>query len=72
MIATKVTYQVYFDELEAECLETLRLLNAIKKDHLTADQKEDFLGELSVSISSLRIKTELLEKDLENLDEVIL
>jgi hypothetical protein len=58
---------VLFDELEQECLNTVRYIEALKATRLSKNQKEDILGDLSASITHLRIKTELFDKYFEEL-----
>ncbi len=54
-----------FEELEEECLTAIRYIEALKVGELSLSQKEDILGELSASITHLRIQTEQLDKKLE-------
>lgn len=56
---------VLFDELEQECLTAVRYIEALKVARLSKGQREDILGELSASITHLRIQTEHLDKALE-------
>ena len=58
---------VLFEELEQECLTAVRYIEALKVKELSGDQKEDILGELSASITHLRIQTQALDKRLEKL-----
>ncbi len=58
---------VLFDELEQECLNTVRYIEALKATRLSKNQKEDILGDLSASITHLRIKTEMFDKYFEEL-----
>jgi len=57
--------KVLFDELEQECLTAVKYIEALKLKDLSDDQKEDLIGELSASITHLRIQTEALEKGFE-------
>jgi hypothetical protein len=54
-----------FEELEEECLTAVRYIEALKVRELSLNQKEDILGELSASITHLRIQTEQLDKRFE-------
>ncbi len=54
-----------FDELEQECLTALKYIEALKAKELTRAQREDILGELSASITHLRIQAEQLDRTLE-------
>ena len=53
---------VLFDELEQECLNTVRYLEALKVSRLSKNQREDLLGELSAAVTHLRIQTEQFDK----------
>ena len=64
------SYKPLFKELENQCLEKVKLLEAMKLKSLTEEQKENLIGDLSVAITSLKIKTELLDAELENTDRV--
>ncbi len=52
-------------EYEEECLNAVRLIEGLKLQTLTEEQTEDMLGELSASITHLRIHSEQLEKLIE-------
>ena len=52
-------------EYEEECLNAVRLIEGLKTRTLTENQTEDMLGELSASITHLRIHSENMEKLLE-------
>jgi hypothetical protein len=54
-----------FEELEQECLTTIRYIEALKVKDLSDDQKEDIIGELSASITHLKIQSEQLDRWLE-------
>ncbi len=58
---------ILFDELEQECLNTVKYIEALKVDRLSKNQKEDILGELSVAITHLRIQTEQFDKHFDEL-----
>ena len=58
---------VMFDELEQECLNTVKYIEALKVGRLSKNQKEDILGELSAAITHLRIQTEQFDKHFEEL-----
>ena len=55
-------------ELEKECLTAIKYIEALKVKDLSTDQKEDILGELSASITHLRIQTEQLDKTFESIE----
>lgn len=58
---------VLFDELEQECLNTVKYIEALKAVRLSKNQKEDIMGELSAAITHLRIQTEQFDKHFEEL-----
>jgi hypothetical protein len=58
------------DELEQECLVAVKFIEALKIDNLSDDQKEELLGELSASITHLRMQTDYLEKEFEELEHI--
>jgi hypothetical protein len=57
-----------FEELESECLNTIKYIEALKVKGLTKSQKDDIIGELSASITHLKIQTSRLDKDMEKID----
>ena len=57
--------QVLYNELEEECLTAIKYIEALKVKELSHDQREDLIGELSASITHLRIQAEALEAGLE-------
>jgi len=57
--------QVLYDELEEECLTAVKYIEALKIRDLSNGQREDLIGELSASITHLRIQAEALEEGLE-------
>jgi hypothetical protein len=59
-----------FDELEQECLTAVKYIEALKAKELTRAQREDILGELSASITHLRIQAEQLDRTLEEAGHV--
>ena len=58
---------VLYNELEQECLNAVKYIEALKVARLSSSQKEDILGELSASITHLRIQTEQLDKQFDNI-----
>ena len=57
--------QVLYDELEQECLTAVKYIEALKIKELSKSQREDLIGELSASITHLRIQSEALEQGLD-------
>ena len=60
------TRAVLFDELEQECLNTVKYIEALKVRRLSKAQREDILGELSVAITHLKIQTQQLDEGLDH------
>ena len=58
-------FSIILEELEAECLNTIKYIEALKISELSPEQKEDLIGELSVCVSHLRIQTNLIDKKFE-------
>jgi alpha-N-acetylglucosamine transferase len=58
---------ILFEELQQECLTAIRYIEALKVKELSDEQKEDILGELSASITHLRIQSEELDRRLEDI-----
>jgi hypothetical protein len=58
-------FQVLYDELEQECLTAVKYIEALKLEGLSSSQREDLIGELSASITHLRIQSEALEQGLD-------
>ncbi|MCL5978213.1 MAG: hypothetical protein M1147_08880 [Nitrospirae bacterium] len=53
------------DEYEEECLNAVKLIEGLKLEALTEEQIEDMLGELSASITHLKVHSEQMEKLIE-------
>jgi hypothetical protein len=54
------------NEYEEECLNAVKLIEGLKLEALTEYQQEDMLGELSASITHLKIHSEQLERLIED------
>jgi len=59
------TLSALVDELGEECLKVIKLSGILKMENLTDEQIEDLLGELSASVTHLRIHSQQLEQALE-------
>lgn len=55
------------DEFEQECLTAVKFIEALKVEQLTNDQQEDLYGELSASVTHLRLQTDQLEQTFERM-----
>jgi len=61
-----------FAELEMECLNTVKLIGELRAQGLGEDRKDELLGDLSVAITSLKIKTDILDEELESIESIVL
>lgn len=66
-MASQRMMDILFEELEQECLNTVKYIEALKVARLSKNQKEDILGELSAAITHLRIQTEQFDKHFDEL-----
>ncbi len=64
-IALDKTLKSLITELEEECLHVVSLIEALKIKNLTEDQREDILGELSASLSHLKIHSNEVEEAID-------
>jgi len=55
------------EELEQECLTAVKFIEALKVEQLTTAQQEELYGELSASVTHLRIQTDQLEQTFEEM-----
>ncbi len=53
-------------ELEEECLHVVSRIEALKIKDLTEVQRDDLLGELSASLSHLKIHSNEVEQSIDN------
>ncbi len=60
------TLKSLIDELEEECLHVVSLIEALKIKDLTEVRREDILGELSASLSHLKIHSSEVEQAIDN------
>lgn len=59
-----------FEELEQECLTAVKYIEALKVKELSDAQREDILGELSASITHLKIQAQELDRTFEEVDHM--
>lgn len=52
-------------ELEEECLHVISLIEALKVKNLTEDQKDYILGDLSASLSHLKVHSSEVESEID-------
>ncbi len=56
------TAKIFLDELKAECLKAVGLIQALEIEGLTEEQIDGLEGTLSASITYLKIRSATLEK----------
>lgn len=59
------TLSILLNELDEECLKTIKLIGSLRIEGLTNKQVEEMLGELSAAVTHLRIHSEQVEKAIE-------
>ncbi|MBI5212147.1 MAG: hypothetical protein HY957_02090 [Nitrospirae bacterium] len=59
------TLLALLNEYQEECLNAVKLIEGLKLEALTEEQMEDMLGELSASITHLKVHSEQMEKLIE-------
>jgi hypothetical protein len=59
------TLSALLNEYQEECLNAVKLIEGLKLEALTEEQMEDMLGELSASITHLKIHSGQLERLIE-------
>ena len=60
-----VTLKALLNELRDECLSNIKLINQLELEHLTEEQIEDILGELTASVTHLQIHSAIVKEELE-------
>ena len=53
------------NELRDECLSTIRLIHQLELEHLTDDQRDELLGELTASVTHLNVHSEVVKEELD-------
>lgn len=59
------TLSTLLNELDEECLKTIKLVSGLRIEGLTDKQLDEMLGELSAAVTHLRIHSEQVEKAIE-------
>lgn len=59
------TLSTLLNELDEECLKTIKLVGSLRIEGLTDKQLDEMLGELSAAVTHLRIHSEQVEKAIE-------
>ncbi|MCF6155385.1 MAG: hypothetical protein E3K36_09065 [Candidatus Brocadia sp.] len=58
------TLTTLLGELREECLSTIKLIHQLELEHLTEEQIEDVLGELTASLTHLQIHSAIVNEEL--------
>ena len=53
-------------ELRDECLRSTKLINQLESEDLGEDQREDILGELTVSVTHLMTQAKIVKEEIED------
>lgn len=56
------------DELRDACFDTVKLINQLEIEHLTEEQMEEILGELSVSAMHLQMHAAFMKEEIDKGD----
>jgi hypothetical protein len=65
------TLAVLLDELQEECFKVIKLTEDLKLEDLTDERMENMLGELSASVTHLKVHSEQVEQVIEEeLDKI--
>lgn len=59
------TLGALLNELRDECLSTIKLIHQLELEHLTDDQIDDLLGELTASVTHLHVHSGLVREELD-------
>ena len=58
------TLTTLLNELREECLSTIKLIHQLELEHLTDEQIEDVLGELTASLTHLQTHSAVVKEEL--------
>lgn len=61
------TVTTLLGELREECLSTIKLIYQLEIEHLTEEQIEDVLGDLTASITHLQIHSAIVKEELDKI-----
>lgn len=59
------TLKTLLNELRDECLSTIKLIHQLEMEHLTDDQIDDVLGELTASVTHLNTHSSIVKEELD-------
>ena len=62
------TVTTLLSELREECLSTIKLIHQLELEHLTDEQIEDVLGELTASLTHLQTHSAIVKEELDKQD----
>jgi len=62
------TATTLLSELREECLSTIKLIHQLELEHLTDEQIEDVLGELTASLTHLQTHSTMVKEELDKQD----
>ena len=62
------TATTLLSELREECLSTIKLIHQLELEHLTDEQIEDVLGELTASLTHLQTHSAIVKEELDKQD----
>lgn len=62
------TLTTLLNELRDECLSTIKLIHQLELEHLTEEQIEDVLGELTASLTHLQTHSAIVNEELNKQD----
>lgn len=59
------TLKSLLTELRDECLSTIKLIHQLEIEHLTDEQVDDVLGELTASVTHLHVHSAMVKEELD-------
>jgi hypothetical protein len=62
---TSSTLTTLLNELRDECLSTIRLIHQLELEHLTDEQMDEVLGELTASVTHLHVHSAMVKEELD-------
>lgn len=59
------TLSTLLNELRNECLSTIKVIHQLELEHLTDEQIEEVLGDLTVSVTHLNMHSVMVKEELD-------
>ena len=59
------TLKTLLNELREECLSTIKLIHQLELEHLTDEQIDDVLGELTASVTHLHVHSAMAKEEMD-------